>query len=286
MTQRQVMSPNRAKASVRERSTRLDESDHDASSGDDVQGPDNVSEHSEAAGSTASSESDSSSSDSSSCSSSDSSSSDGRKKKTRRSSKKKSYKKKRDERLCRDSPNLEVPKLTGADDYELWRTMIELKLKVQKLWEMVTEKEEKSEVWSSHRKRRWEARWLKAQEIIAGSLGPRLAGRYRRLLVRCDPVALFQEIEKEYNAGSAAKNDILIKNAMFSRKLVKGERVDLYIDAIMKMQEDLVTLGFPLGEDELARLLLTNSLEAFPDLSSELVGARLKRSVLEVGRVR
>ncbi|KAE8988917.1 hypothetical protein PR001_g21911, partial [Phytophthora rubi] len=73
---------------------------------------------------------------------------------------------------------------------------------------------------------------------------------------------------------------------MFARKLTRGERVDTYIDAVMKLQEDLVTLGFALEDSELARLLLTNALEVFPDLSNELVGARLKRTVLEVGRVR
>ncbi|KAF4146846.1 hypothetical protein GN958_ATG03983 [Phytophthora infestans] len=73
---------------------------------------------------------------------------------------------------------------------------------------------------------------------------------------------------------------------MFSRKLVQGERVDTYIDAVMRLQEDLVTLGFPLEDSELARLLLTNALEVFPDLSNELVAAHLKRSALEVGRVR
>ncbi|EGZ09857.1 hypothetical protein PHYSODRAFT_440408, partial [Phytophthora sojae] len=87
------------------------------------------------------------------------------------------------------------------------------------------------------------------------SLGPRLAGRYKRLLLKCDPVELFQEIEREYNAGSAAKNDILIKAAMFARKLVMGERVDTFIDEIMKPQDDSVA-------------------------------ARMKREVLEVGKVR
>ncbi|EGZ30006.1 hypothetical protein PHYSODRAFT_383572, partial [Phytophthora sojae] len=134
--------------------------------------------------------------------------------------------------------------------------MIELKLKVQKLWSLVTEEVVLDSSWSSAKKRRWKERWLKAQAVIAGSLGPRLAGRYRRLLVSCDPVALFQEIEKEYNAGSAAKNDILIKAAMFVCKLAKGERVDTYIDAIMQLQEDL------------------------------LVGARMKARELEVGKVR
>ncbi|KAE9112084.1 hypothetical protein PF010_g10571 [Phytophthora fragariae] len=195
----------------------------------------------------------------------------------KRSSKKK--KRSRSSRL--DSPSVEVPKLTGADDYELWRTMIELKLKDQKLWSLVTEEVVLDSSCSSAKKRRWKERWLKAQAVIAGSLGPRLAGRYRRLLVSCDPVALFQEIEKEYNAGSAAKNDILIKAAMFVRKLAKGERVDTYIDAIMQLQEDLVTLGRPLEDAELARLLLTNALEVFPDLSTELVGARMKARELE-----
>ncbi|ETO81922.1 hypothetical protein F444_03849, partial [Phytophthora nicotianae P1976] len=97
---------------------------------------------------------------------------------------------------------------------------------------------------------------------------------------------LFQEIEKEYNAGRAAKNDILIKAAMFVRKLAKDERVDTYIDSIMKLQEDLVTLGHPIDEAELARLLLTNALEVFPDLSNELVAARMKGDELEVGKVR
>ncbi|KAE8991458.1 hypothetical protein PR002_g20843 [Phytophthora rubi] len=210
--------------------------------------------------------------------------------KRKRSSKKKQHKRQkrqhRSRSVPRDTTSLEVPKLTGADACELWRTMIELKLKVLKLWSLVVEDVVQDDTWSSAKKRRWDERWLKAQAVIAGSLGPRLAGRYRRLLVNCDPVQLFQEIEKEYNAGSAAKNDILIKTAMFVRKLVKGERVDTYIDDIMKSQEDLVVLGHPLDEAELARLLLTNSLEVFPDLSSELVGARMKSRDLEVGKVR
>ncbi|KAF4043029.1 gag-polypeptide of LTR copia-type [Phytophthora infestans] len=142
--------------------------------------------------------------------------------------------------------------------------------KKKKLWPTVTEKVVFKDSWNSSRKRRWESSGLKP----------------KRLLVNCNPVVLFQEIEKEYNAGSAAKNDILIKREMFSRKLVKGERVDTYIDAVMRLQEDLVTLGFPLEDSELARLLLTNALEVFPDLSNELVAAHLKRSALEVGRVR
>ncbi|OWZ10848.1 hypothetical protein PHMEG_00016222 [Phytophthora megakarya] len=164
--------------------------------------------------------------------------------------------------------------------------MIELKLKVLKLWNLVTGQELDDDSWSFSKKRRWNSRWLKTQAVIAGSLGPRLAGRYKRLLVNCDPELLFQEIGKEYNAGSAAKNDILIKSAMFVRKLAKGERVDTYIDAIMKLQEDLVTFGFPLDDPELTRLLLTNALDVFPDLSNELVGARMKGTDLEVGNAR
>ncbi|ETP39184.1 hypothetical protein F442_13339 [Phytophthora nicotianae P10297] len=90
-------------------------------------------------------------------------------------------------------PSLEVPKFTGADDYELWRTMIELKLKVQNLWSLVVKEVVQGSSWSSAKKRRWNELWRKAQAIITGSLGPRLAGRYRRLLVNCDPVQLFQE---------------------------------------------------------------------------------------------
>ncbi|KAE9142927.1 hypothetical protein PF005_g33754, partial [Phytophthora fragariae] len=86
----------------------------------------------------------------------------------KRSSKKK--KRSRSSRL--DSPSVEVPKLTGADDYELWRTMIELKLKDQKLWSLVTEEVVLDSSCSSAKKRRWKERWLKAQAVIAGSLGP------------------------------------------------------------------------------------------------------------------
>ncbi|KAF4034981.1 hypothetical protein GN244_ATG12997 [Phytophthora infestans] len=192
-----------------------------------------------------------------SSSSGTSNSSSERKKKVSRSDdkKKKPFKeKRRDERHI---SSLEVPKLTGVDDYELWRTMTELKLKVQKLWPIVTEKVLFKDFWNSSRKCRWETQWLKAQESIARSLGPRLAGRYRRPLVNCNAAVLFQEIEKKYNAGSAEKNDLMIKSEMVSRKLVQGERVDTYIDAVMRLQEDLVTLGFPLEDPELARLLLT-----------------------------
>ncbi|KAF4035599.1 hypothetical protein GN244_ATG12381 [Phytophthora infestans] len=73
---------------------------------------------------------------------------------------------------------------------------------------------------------------------------------------------------------------------MFVRKLVKEERVDTYIDSIMKLQEDLVTLGHLLDEAELARLLLTNVLYVLLDISNELVAARMKGDVLEVGKVR
>ncbi|KAE8985736.1 hypothetical protein PR003_g16344 [Phytophthora rubi] len=75
-------------------------------------------------------DSDITSSSSSDCSSSSDS---GREKKRKRSSKKKkkSSKRNHDRRSAQHNSNLEVPKLTGADDYELWRTMIELKLKVQ-----------------------------------------------------------------------------------------------------------------------------------------------------------
>ncbi|KAI9981648.1 hypothetical protein PInf_009404 [Phytophthora infestans] len=147
--------------------------------------------------------------------------------------------------------------------------MIKLKLKVQKLWPTVTEKVVFKDSWNSSRKRRWESSGLKPKYQLLDLLDLALLA-----------------IEKEYNAGSAAKNDILIKSEMFSRKLVQGERVDTYIDAVMRLQEDLVTLGFPLEDSELARLLLTNALEVFPDLSNELVAAHLKRSALEVGRVR
>ncbi|KAF4029408.1 gag-polypeptide of LTR copia-type [Phytophthora infestans] len=164
--------------------------------------------------------------------------------------------------------------------------MIELKLKVQKRWPLVIEEVVQDSSWRSSKKHRWNERWPKAQAVIAGSLGLRLAGRYRRLLVSCDPVQLFKEIEKEYNAVSTAKNDILIKAAMFARKLAKRERVDTYIDAVMQLQEDLVTLGHPLEDAELSRLLLTNALEVFPDLSTELVGARMKAREFEVGQVR
>ncbi|EGZ21904.1 hypothetical protein PHYSODRAFT_439026, partial [Phytophthora sojae] len=132
--------------------------------------------------------------------------------------------------------------------------MIELKLKVQKLGSLVTEETVKKDSWSSHRKQSWESRCLKAQETNAGLLGPRLAGRYRRLLVNCDPVLLFQEIEKEYNAGSAAKNDILIKGAMFARKLTRGERVDTYMDAVMKLQEDQQRASCGSAETNCARV--------------------------------
>ncbi|EGZ20827.1 hypothetical protein PHYSODRAFT_259396 [Phytophthora sojae] len=99
----------------------------------------------------------------SSSSSDDSSSSDsGREKKRKRSSKKKKKKSSKynhDRRSAQHDSNLEVPKLTGADHYELWHTMIELKLKVQKLWSLVTEETVKKDSWSFHRKRRWESRW-------------------------------------------------------------------------------------------------------------------------------
>ncbi|KAF4138646.1 hypothetical protein GN958_ATG12151 [Phytophthora infestans] len=73
---------------------------------------------------------------------------------------------------------------------------------------------------------------------------------------------------------------------MFARKLTKRERVDTYIDAVMQLQEDLVTLGHPLEDAELARLLLTNALEVFPDLRTEFVGARMKAREFEAGQVR
>ncbi|KAE9292261.1 hypothetical protein PF008_g25117, partial [Phytophthora fragariae] len=253
---RQVMSPNRVSSQLQDSrgedaqngtKNRRDDSseDEDRSSDSSPSSPAPSATSRSDGASSSSSSSDCSVSDSSSSNSdSDSASSDeGKCSKRKRSSKKKRplKKKKRSRSSLLDSPSLEVPKLTGADDYELWRTMVALKLKVQKLW---------------------------------------------RLLVSCDPVALFQEIEKEYNAGSAAKNDILIKAAMFVRKLAKGERVDTYIDAIMQLQEDLLTLGRPLDDAELARLLLTNALEVFPNLSTELVGARMKARELEVGKVR
>ncbi|ETK79155.1 hypothetical protein L915_14962 [Phytophthora nicotianae] len=59
----------------------------------------------------------------------------------------------RDRSTMKDSPSLEVPKLTGADNYELWRTMNELKIKVQKLWSLVTEEVVQNSSWSSAKKR-------------------------------------------------------------------------------------------------------------------------------------
>ncbi|KAF4042936.1 gag-polypeptide of LTR copia-type [Phytophthora infestans] len=153
------------------------------------------------------------------------------------------------------------------------------------MWSLVIEEVVRDSSWSSAKKRRAGSR-LKAQAVIAGSLGPRLAGWYRRRLVSCDPVQLFKDTEEEFNAGSAAKNDILIKAAMFAQTLAKRERVDTYIDAIMQLQEDLVTLGHPLEDAELARLLLTNALEVFRNLSTELVGARMKVREFEVGQIR
>ncbi|EEY63435.1 uncharacterized protein PITG_15167 [Phytophthora infestans T30-4] len=113
-----------------------------------------------------------------SSSSGTSNSSSERKKKVSRSDdkKKKPFKeKRRDERHI---SSLEVPKLTGVDDYELWRTMTELKLKVQKLWPIVTEKVLFKDFWNS------------------------------------------SQIEKKYNAGSAEKNDLMIKSEMVSRNAV------------------------------------------------------------------
>ncbi|KAE9127984.1 hypothetical protein PF010_g4691, partial [Phytophthora fragariae] len=209
---RQVMSPNRV--SSRPQDSRGEDAQsgtknrQDDSSEDEDRSSDS-SPSSPAPSATSRSDGASSSSSSSDCSESDSSSSnsdsdsaspdEGKGSKRKRSSKKmRSSKKKKRSRSSRlDSPSVEVPKLTGADDYELWRTMIELKLKVQKLWSLVTEEVVLDNSCSSAKKRRWKERWLKAQAVIAGSLGPRLAGRYRRLLVSCDPVALFQEIEKE-----------------------------------------------------------------------------------------
>ncbi|KAL3657521.1 hypothetical protein V7S43_017488 [Phytophthora oleae] len=171
--------------------------------------------------------------------------------------KKRSNKNRRRSSEIRDLPSVDVPKLAGADDYELSKTMIELKLKV---WKLTTGQDLEDNLWGSSTKRSWNSSWLKAQAVIAGSLGPRLAGHYRRLLVNCDLVLLFQEIEKECNAGSAAKNNILIKAAMFVRKLANGELVDTCIDAIMKLQEDFVTLSHPLYDPELACFLMTNGL--------------------------
>ncbi|KAE9165093.1 hypothetical protein PF004_g29609 [Phytophthora fragariae] len=272
---RQVMSPNRVSSQLQDSrgedaqngtKNRRDDSseDEDRSSDSSPSSPAPSATSRSDGASSSSSSSDCSVSDSSSSNSdSDSASSDeGKCSKRKRSSKKKRplKKKKRSRSSLLDSPSLEVPKLTGADDYELWRTMVALKLKVQKLWSLVTE------------------------EVVLDS--PCSSAKKPKLLSlgRLPPDWL--EIEKEYNAGSAAKNDILIKAAMFVRKLAKGERVDTYIDAIMQLQEDLLTLGRPLDDAELARPLLTNALEVFPNLSTELVGARMKARELEVGKVR
>ncbi|KAL3662527.1 hypothetical protein V7S43_012382 [Phytophthora oleae] len=72
---------------------------------------------------------------------------------------------------------------------------------------------------------------------------------------------------------------------MFVRKLAKDERVDAYIDSMMQLHEDQVTLWHTIEEAELARLLLTNALEVFPDLSYKLVAA-IMRDELELGKVR
>jgi hypothetical protein len=58
--------------------------------------------------------------------------------KRKRSGKKKRVVKRRRPE-AQESRSLEVPKLTGDDEYELWRSMIELKLKVLKLSSLVTE---------------------------------------------------------------------------------------------------------------------------------------------------
>ncbi|KAJ8548443.1 hypothetical protein ON010_g11231 [Phytophthora cinnamomi] len=240
------MSPNRVTHRIRGSSARSssgNDSGHESESSDvnpDIARncsndllPDKEQSHSSSSDDSPSESSRNSDSTSSSTSSDSASSDNRREKKHKRSSnKKKSSKRKYDRLPLRGNSNLEVPKLAGADDYELLRTMIELKLRCK-------------------------------------SFGrPRLAGRYR-ILVNCNPVFPFQEIEKEYNAADP-----------------RGARVDTFIDAVMKLQEDIVTLSFPVEDAEFARLLLTNALEVFLDLSNELAAARLKRSMLEVGRVR
>ncbi|OWZ16034.1 hypothetical protein PHMEG_00010223 [Phytophthora megakarya] len=50
--------------------------------------------------------------------------------------------------------------------------MIELNLKVLKLWNLVTVQELEEDVWNSPKKYRWNLRWLKTQAVIVGSLGP------------------------------------------------------------------------------------------------------------------
>ncbi|KAE8968597.1 hypothetical protein PF005_g25571 [Phytophthora fragariae] len=269
---RQVMSPNRVSSQLQDSrgedaqngtKNRRDDSseDEDRSSDSSPSSPAPSATSRSDGASSSSSSSDCSVSDSSSSNSdSDSASSDeGKCSKRKRSSKKKRplKKKKRSRSSLLDSPSLEVPKLTGADDYELWRTMVALKLKVQKLWSLVTEEVVLDSPCSSAKK---------PKLLSLGRLPPDW------LVVTGD--------------CCAAKNDILIKAAMFVRKLAKGERVDTYIDAIMQLQEDLLTLGRPLDDAELARPLLTNALEVFPNLSTELVGARMKARELEVGKVR
>ncbi|ETM00579.1 hypothetical protein L917_02709 [Phytophthora nicotianae] len=85
------------------------------------------------------------------------------------SKKKKSSKKyKRTRAEVRDSPSLKIPKLTRPDNYELCRTMVELKLKVLKLWSLVAEKTVLDDSWTSTMKRGWNEHWLRAQAVIAG----------------------------------------------------------------------------------------------------------------------
>ncbi|RLN60406.1 hypothetical protein BBJ28_00011185 [Nothophytophthora sp. Chile5] len=168
------------------------------------------------------------------------------------------------------SMNVKVMDMTDEKVYEDWKLDLHLKTGPFGFREMIYGDEtldgDRAARDSSYL-RCWNERKIKAFTMLATSLSTKLRRLFRVEIRGDDPAELFSAIRKNFERGKG--NRIYLKNELYGYRMKKGQSVQSYVDALEAIRRRMTDNGATIDDDEMARVILSDCVLVYPDVSKE-----------------
>ena len=165
-------------------------------------------------------------------------------------------------------PEWKHVKLESSENFQLWRNRLFTVMRALGLEQIMLGSERFDDRWSAKVKRCWKTRHDKALTLLNLSLHEDLVMRFDRFFADGDVVHMWRALVDEFG-GKIARNAVLIRTDIYSRRMTRDEGVKKYVDDLLSLHAELSKTGEEMSLDELARVMLTNVMEVYEDISRE-----------------
>ncbi|DBA05179.1 TPA: hypothetical protein N0F65_005029 [Lagenidium giganteum] len=156
---------------------------------------------------------------------------------------------------------IDVPMYERGPNFNHWRRRFLSKMAAHGMVEIVLGNEFEHDRMNDRERRCFRAREAKANGLLVAKLSDDIGDQFSNDIYA-------GALECEFGRGDDA-NTVFIRRDLYNRLLRHGERVDVYVNDLLRMRSDINRNNDEVKDKELARIMLSNVLNVYREVTRE-----------------